>query len=65
MFKTTTTRLADNSFGHLHFDFGNLNLPFDLAQGGELVEPFRISTRPPRLARMAGRYSIFGFDRLT
>jgi hypothetical protein len=30
-----------NLFGHL--DFGNSNLPFDLAQGGELVEPFRIS----------------------
>jgi len=24
-------------------DFGNFNLPFDLAQGGELVEQFRIS----------------------
>ncbi len=24
-------------------EFGNLNLPFDFAQGGELVEPFRIS----------------------
>ena len=27
-------------FGHL--DFGNLDLPFGFAQGGELVEPFRI-----------------------
>jgi hypothetical protein len=30
----------DQSFGHL--DLENLNLPFDFAQGGELVEPFRI-----------------------
>jgi len=45
-------------------DFENLDLPFDLAQGGELVEPFRISTRLPRLARMAGRYSDFGFQDL-
>jgi hypothetical protein len=28
-------------FGHLNF--GDSNLPFDWAQGGELVEPFRIS----------------------
>jgi hypothetical protein len=26
-----------------HFDFGNSHLPFDFTQGGELVEPFRIS----------------------
>ena len=26
-----------------HCDFGDLNLPFGFAQGGELVEPFRIS----------------------
>ena len=25
-----------------HWNLENLNLPFDLAQGGELVEPFRI-----------------------
>ena len=24
-------------------DFGHLNLPFDLTQGGELIEPFRAS----------------------
>ena len=33
--------MAQCSLGHL--DFGHLILPFDVAQGGELVEPFRIS----------------------
>ena len=32
--------LADHLFGIL--DLGHWNLPFDLAQGGELVEPFEI-----------------------
>jgi UDP-N-acetylmuramoyl-tripeptide--D-alanyl-D-alanine ligase len=43
MFKTRTTgrRLSFQSFDHLNF--GNSDLPFDLVQGGELVEPFRIS----------------------
>jgi len=27
-----------------HSDFGHLILPFGVAQGGELVEPFRISS---------------------
>jgi hypothetical protein len=26
-----------------HLNYGDSNLPFDLAQGGEPVEPFRIS----------------------
>ena len=54
-----------NLFGHL--DFGNSNLPFDLAQGGEsfdaaqnrepverLVEPFRISNLVLRISGLAG-----------
>jgi hypothetical protein len=32
--------LADQVFGILNL--GHWNLPFDLAQGGELVEPFEI-----------------------
>jgi hypothetical protein len=32
---------AEGCFGHLNF--GHSYLPFDFAQGGELVEPFRIS----------------------
>jgi hypothetical protein len=54
-------------------NFGNWNLPFDLAQGGEsfdsaqdrepaerLVEPFRISTRLLRLNASDGG-QVFGF----
>jgi hypothetical protein len=41
-----------NLFGHL--DFGNSNLPFDLAQGGELVEPFRISDFLFRISGLSG-----------
>jgi hypothetical protein len=54
-------------------NFGNSNLPFDLAQGGEsfdsaqdrepaerLVEPFRISTRLLRLNASDGG-QVFGF----
>jgi hypothetical protein len=32
---------APHGLGHL--DFGHSILPFDFAQGGELVEPFRVS----------------------
>ena len=32
---------APHGLGHL--DFGHSILPFDLAQGGEPVEPFRVS----------------------
>ena len=32
-----------SDLGFCHWNFGNLNLPFDWAQGGELVEPFRAS----------------------
>jgi hypothetical protein len=40
MFKTKS---VDETVSLEHCGFGDLNLPFDLAQGGELVEPFRIS----------------------
>lgn len=45
-------------FGILNFRF--LVLPFDYAQGGELVEPFRILARP--IIAMAGRASCFEFN---
>jgi hypothetical protein len=44
MFKTVLPYYSSSgfvSFGHLNF--GHSSLPFDLAQGGELVEPFRVS----------------------
>jgi hypothetical protein len=42
----TVTKTIDGSGGTDRFEpsvIGILNLPFDAAQGGELVEPFRIS----------------------
>jgi hypothetical protein len=36
---------AAHGFGHLNLE--HWILPFDVAQGGELVEPFRISPAPP------------------
>lgn len=45
-------------FGILNFRF--LVLPFDYAQGGELVETFRILARPS--IAMAGRASCFEFN---
>ena len=38
-----------------HLNFGDSNLPFDLAQGGEPVEPFRI------LANFIRDQASFGF----
>jgi hypothetical protein len=36
------------------FKFINSNLPFDLAQGGEPVEPFRVSDFEIRISGLAG-----------
>ena len=44
------------SFGHLNLE--NLDLPFDLAQGGELVEPFRISIFGFRNCRLTSPCAI-------
>ena len=41
MFKTKNEGATSKFPGFDHLDFGNSDLPFDLAQGGELVEPFR------------------------
>ena len=37
-----------------HLNFGDSNLPFDLAQGGEPVEPFRISYFEFRISGLSG-----------
>jgi hypothetical protein len=71
MLKTNRLKILLYSFGHL--DFGNLNLPFDLAQGGEsfdsaqdrepaerLVEPFRISILGFRIFHTFGRLGSHG-----
>jgi hypothetical protein len=45
MTKTVAIRIAVISIHSIRFgilNFGHWNLPFDLAQGGELVEPFDI-----------------------
>ncbi len=39
MFKTVLPYYSSSGF----VSFGHSSLPFDLAQGGELVEPFRVS----------------------
>jgi hypothetical protein len=43
-----------------HLNFGDSNLPFGLAQGGELVEPFRISANFIR----SGEFPISGLSGL-
>ena len=43
-----------------HLNFGDSNLPFDLAQGGEPVEPFRISANFIR----SGEFRISGLSGL-
>ncbi len=45
---------AFNFFCLGHLNFGNSNLPFDLAQGGEPVEPFRISYFEFRISGLSG-----------
>ena len=42
-------------FGHLNFDHSDL--PFDVAQGGELVEPFRASNLGIRILSAVCRLS--------
>jgi len=43
MTKTQRSLYSSFSLCFEHLEILILNLPFDLAQGGELVEPFRIS----------------------
>ncbi len=41
-FTTPFKRILDFLLYHLVLNFGHCDLPFDWAQGGELVEPFDI-----------------------
>ena len=57
--RSTFVNLLDSGLSGLrfcldHLIFDDSNLPFDLAQGGELVEPFRISYFEFRISGLSG-----------
>jgi hypothetical protein len=59
-FSNVPNRILATSIGFGHLDFGNLKLPFDLAQGGESFDSAQDREPVERLVEPFG-ISIFGF----